>query len=113
MSNLLINSVLGFAVGEHLFIVENDGIDPVTETFAGLANGATFSSGGDTFQIFYDASGQGGGNDIELAVESVRPAPEPSTWVGGALGSVALAYTQRRRLCSRRLSEFAQMLRRA
>jgi hypothetical protein len=104
-SNLVLNSVSGLTVGDTLFIVENDGIDPVTGTFAGLANGATFSSGSDTFQIFYNASGQGGGNDIELAVESVRPVPEPSTWAGGALAFAVIAYTQRRRL--------AQILRRA
>ena len=103
-SNLLINTALGLAVGDQLFILENDGIDPITGTFAGLANGATFSSGGDTFQIFYDANGQGGGNDIELSVTAVPGVPEPSTWVAGALAFVALAYTQRRR--------FAQMLRR-
>ena len=45
---------------------------------------------------------QGGGNDIQLLV---RPIPEPSTWVGGALVFAALAYTQRRR--------FTQILRRA
>ena len=45
---------------------------------------------------------QGRGNDIEAAV---RPIPEPSTWVGGALVFAALAYTQRRR--------FAKIFRRA
>ena len=35
----------------------------------------------------------------------VRPVPEPSTWVAGALAFAALAYTQRRR--------FTRMLRRA
>jgi fibronectin-binding autotransporter adhesin len=104
-SNLVLNSVSGLTVGDTLFIVENDGIDPVTGTFAGLANGATFTADGVTFQIDYFASGQGGGNDIELAVESVRPVPEPSTWVAGALACAFVAYTQRRR--------FAQMLRRA
>ena len=104
-SNLLINSVSGLTVGDTLFIVENDGSDLVTGTFAGLANGATFTADGVTFQIDYFASGQGGGNDIELAVESVRPVPEPSTWVAGALACAFVAYTQRRR--------FAQMLRRA
>jgi len=47
---------------------------------------------------------QGRGNDIELE-SRVRPIPEPSTWVGGALVFVALAYTQRRR--------FAKIFRRA
>jgi hypothetical protein len=39
---------------------------------------------------------QGRGSDIEAAV--IRPIPEPSTWVGGALVFAALVYTQRRRL---------------
>ena len=94
----------GLAVNDHLFIVENDGTDAITGTFNGLAEGATFSSGGDTFQIFYDASGQGGGNDIELSVIS-SAVPEPSTWVAGALACAFVVYTQRRRV--------AQMLRRA
>jgi hypothetical protein len=111
-ANLVINSVSGLTVGDTLFIVENDGTDPITGMFNGLGEGATFSSGGDTFTISYIASGQGGGNDIELSVVSA-PTPEPSTWVAGSLVFAALAYTQRRRLCSRRLSEFAQMLRRA
>jgi autotransporter-associated beta strand protein len=101
-SNLLINTALGLAVGEHLFIVENDGIDAVTGTFAGLPNGATFTQDGVTFQIDYFASGDGGGNDISLTVTAV---PEPTTWMGGVLGFVALAYWQRRR--------FTQLLRRA
>jgi len=96
--------VSGLAVGDELFIVENDGTDPVIGTFAGLPEGATFTAGGVTFQIFYDANGAGGRNDIELSVTAVRPVPEPSTWVGGALAFAALAYTQRRR--------FARMLRR-
>jgi fibronectin-binding autotransporter adhesin len=99
-ANLVINSVSGLTVGEHLFIAENDGTDAITGTFNGLANGATFTSGGVTFQIFYDANGQGGGNDIELSV-----VPEPSTWLAGALALAFVVYTQRRR--------FAQMLRRA
>ena len=64
---------------------------------------ALFTADGVTFQIFYDANGQGGNNDISLTV--VAAVPEPSTWVAGALAFAALAYTQRRR--------FAQILRRA
>ena len=77
---------------------------PPASPFAGLANGATFTADGVTFQIFYDANGQGGalgpavpGNDIELNVTAISAVPEPTTWVGGALGFVALAYWQRRR----------------
>jgi autotransporter-associated beta strand protein len=101
-ANLALNLVSGLSVGDQLFILENNGTDP-TGTFAGLANGATSSAGGDTFQIFYDANGQGGGNDIELTV--LTAVPEPSTWASSVLAFVGLAYTQRRRL--------AQMLRRA
>jgi len=112
-SNLVLNSVSGLSVGEQLFIVDNDGGQAVFGTFTGLAEGAMFSSGGDTFTISYIANdGDGGalgpavpGNDIELTVDSVRPVPEPSTWVAGALAFVALAYTQRRR--------FARLLNRA
>ena len=103
-SNLVIHSVSGLTAGETLFIIENDGTDPITGTFAGLANGATFTQDGATFQIFYNANGQGGGNDIELSVKSVA-VPEPTTWVGGVIGFVGFACWQRRR--------FAQMLRRA
>jgi fibronectin-binding autotransporter adhesin len=48
------------------------------------------------------------GNEFELV-----PVPEPSTWIGGALTLGAIGFTQRRRLCSRRLSEFARVLKRA
>src|SRR5205814_5420938 len=102
-SNLLINTALGLAVGEHLFIVESTGA--VTGTFAGLADGATFTADGVTFTIEYAPSGVGALNYVELTVDSVTAVPEPTTWVGGVLGFVALAYWQRRR--------FAQLLRRA
>jgi hypothetical protein len=101
-SNLLLNSVSGLTPGDHLFIIENDGTDAITGTFSGLANGAMFSSGGDTFQIFYDATGQGGGNDIELTV--ISAVPESSTFVHAALACLVIVYMKRRR--------FAQMLRR-
>jgi hypothetical protein len=95
-----------------LFIVENDGIDAVTGTFAGLPQGAMFTQDGVTFQIFYDANGGAAplgpavGNDIELSVVSTA-VPEPTTWIGGALAIpfIVFVYIQRRRR--------AQMLRRA
>jgi autotransporter-associated beta strand protein len=95
-SNLLINTALGLAVGDQLFILENDGTDPIIGTFAFLADGAMFTAGGAAFQIFYNADGQGGGNDIELIVAAV---PEPTTWIGGALAIpfLGFVYIQRRR----------------
>jgi len=77
-----------------LFIVESTGA--VTGTFAGLADGTTFTQDGVTFTIDYYPSGALGGN-VELTVDSVTAVPEPTTWVGGVLGFVALAYWQRRR----------------
>jgi hypothetical protein len=61
--------------------------------FAGLPEGATVTSGGDTFRISYTG---GTGNDVVLTTLVV--VPEPSTWIGGALAGAAVAYMQRRRL---------------
>jgi autotransporter-associated beta strand protein len=102
--NLVINSASGLTAGDNLFIVENDGTDAVSGTFNGLAEGTMFTQQGDTFTISYIANGQGGGNDVELTVDSVT-VPEPSTWVAGALMVAFVAYSQRRR--------FTQLLRKA
>jgi hypothetical protein len=50
-------------VGATFTIINNDGTDAVTGTFAGLAQGATFVVGGETFQINYKG---GDGNDVTL-----------------------------------------------
>ncbi len=50
--------------GQSVTIVDNDGmLDPVTGTFAGLANGDTLMVNGQLFAIFYDG---GDGNDVVL-----------------------------------------------
>ena len=56
---------LGFspAVGTAFTIVNNDGVDAVVGTFAGLAQGAVFSVGGAAFSINYKG---GTGNDVVL-----------------------------------------------
>jgi hypothetical protein len=56
--------------GQKYVIVSNDGSDAVTETFTGLAQGATFTADGVTFSISYTG---GDGNDIELTVTAVSP----------------------------------------
>jgi hypothetical protein len=76
--------------GEMFTIINNDSTEAVVGTFNGLTEGSTFTSGGEKFTITYVG---GTGNDVVLAV-----APEPSTWIGGALAVAALAYLQRRRL---------------
>ena len=52
-------------------------------------------SDGTVFSVSYTG---GTGNDIVLTVIQAAPAPEPSTWIGGALAIAGLAFTQRRRL---------------
>jgi autotransporter-associated beta strand protein len=89
-SNLVITVGATLLRGQMFTIINNDSNDAVVGTFAGLTEGSTFSSGGEKFTITYVG---GTGNDVVLAV-----APEPSTWIGGALAVAALAYLQRRRL---------------
>lgn len=52
-------------VGQTFKIIDNQGSNPLTGTFAGLAEGATFVNGGITFRISYVG---GDGNDVTLTV---------------------------------------------
>jgi hypothetical protein len=88
--------------GDMIFILLNDGSDPITGTFTGLAQGAVAASyGGFDWQISYLANNTGvgtgtftGGNDIALmAVASVIP--EPSTALLAAIGALALLRRRR------------------
>ena len=65
-------ATLGFtpSPGEKFIIINNDGIDPVIGMFDGLPDFATFSIGGQLFQITYEG---GDGNDVTLTV--VTPVP--------------------------------------
>ncbi|MCI0682029.1 MAG: LamG domain-containing protein, partial [Gemmataceae bacterium] len=62
--------------GNSFNIIDNDGTDAITGTFAGLAEGAVFAADGTTFQISYTG---GTGNDVVLSVVGVTVA-----WDGGA-----------------------------
>lgn len=66
---------LGFtpSAGEAFTIVTNDGTDPVSGTFAGLAEGATTTVGGTSFAVSYRG---GDGNDVSL---TTRAAPTTTT----------------------------------
>jgi fibronectin-binding autotransporter adhesin len=99
-------------VGSQFDILSNITAGAISGQFQGLSEGATFQVGADDFTITYLGNAGDGtnGNDIVLTLTAV---PEPSTWVAGGLAFAALLYTQRRRLCSRKLSEFARMLKRA
>lgn len=64
------------------------------DTFAGLPNGATFTStNGFIFRINYNVQARGG--DVVLTLLDI---PEPSTWFMGGLAVTALVFSQRRRL---------------
>ncbi|THD80684.1 MAG: calcium-binding protein [Phenylobacterium sp.] len=69
------------AVGQSFTIINNDGVDAVTGTFSGLAQGATISAGAYAFTISYHG---GDGNDVTLTVSSAPAAPGA---VGLAVGA--------------------------
>jgi hypothetical protein len=58
--------------GEIYIIIDNDGTDAVTGTFAGLAEGATFTLGSTVLKISYKG---GTGNDVVLSVVSAPAVP--------------------------------------
>ena len=61
-------------VGQVFTIIENDGVDPVTGTFGGLAEGAVFTVDGRDFAISYVG---GDGNDVVLTA-----VPTTRSWQG-------------------------------
>lgn len=56
--------------GQKYVLISNDGTDPVTGTFTGLAQGATITVGSTAFSISYTG---GDGNDVELTVTAGAP----------------------------------------
>jgi hypothetical protein len=64
-ATLNIAAINGFvpAATNSFVIIANDGTDPVNGTFAGLPEGTTFTSGGNTYTISYKG---GDGNDVIL-----------------------------------------------
>ena len=81
--------------GQLLFILLNDGVDAITGTFSGLAQGATVTFDGYDWQISYTANSTGntftGGNDVALMAV---PEPNVAALFGG-LGIVALLRRRR------------------
>ena len=99
-SDLILTYLAGYSIaaGDKFFIVNNDDVDPVVGTFAGLPDGSTVSPAlGGSFRIDYDGDfGTGatsGGNDVVLtALVSV---PEPSALLALLGGSGMLVGLRR------------------
>jgi fibronectin-binding autotransporter adhesin len=77
------------------FLILNDGVDAISGTLNGIAQGGTFSSGGYTWQVSYEGNSATnsftGGNDLALQM-----VPEPST-LALLVGVGAVAVLRRRR----------------
>jgi autotransporter-associated beta strand protein len=91
-SNLVVTVGTTLSVGQTFLIGQRTSGQPITGQFAQGSN--VTGSDGTVFSVSYTG---GNGNDIVLTV-TAAPAPEPSTWIGGALAIVGLAFTQRCRL---------------
>ena len=75
-ASLIGGFVPGF--GNAFTIIDNDGSDAVTGTFAGLAEGAVVDVGGTGMLITYKG---GDGNDVVLTGRRASsPAPTATTW---------------------------------
>ena len=94
-SNLVVTVGTTLSLGQTFTILNKATLGLITGTFAGIPEGGTVAgSNGTVFSVSYIAGD--GRNDVVLTV--VSAVPEPSTWMGGALGIAGLAFTQRRRL---------------
>jgi autotransporter-associated beta strand protein len=60
---LALNPTQALPIGTAITLIDNDGSDPVTGTFANLPQGATLLAGGQLFRISYTG---GNGNDVVL-----------------------------------------------
>lgn len=61
------------AVGDQFLILDNDGADAISDTFAGLLDGASLTAGNATLEVDYHG---GTGNDVVLTVTRVVPTEE-------------------------------------
>ncbi len=72
---LQVNSLPSVPVGTTFIIINNDGTDPVSGTFNGLAENSLLSAGGQKFRIHYAG---GTGNDVTLVRDSGAAGPQLS-----------------------------------
>lgn len=94
----LSGSGAGVAPGTTFTIIDNDGADPVTGTFAGLPNGTVinFGPGGFKYAIAYNG---GSGNDVVLTATELSniPALDPRTLIALAIVLASIAVLALRR----------------
>lgn len=106
LSGAILNASLNYgvapAVGSVFTLIENDGTDAITGTFAGLVEGASLTLSNQKFHISYVG---GTGNDVVLIAEGPTststptpsptptpvPTPTPGTGVSGAAGTAPSA----------------------
>jgi len=89
-SNLVVTLNYAPAAGDQLFVLLNDGVDPIAGEFNTLAEGASFTlvSSADGkpygFTISYAGNGDGGavGNDVVLSSIGLVPEPGSLAWLG-------------------------------
>jgi hypothetical protein len=68
---LEVSGTFSAPLGTTLTIIDNDGLDPVSGTFAGLPEGASFIGGANSYRVSYVG---GTGNDVVLTVIDPLPA---------------------------------------
>jgi len=84
-------------IGDSFLILNNEGQDPISGTFAGLPQGATIVDGGQVLQINYE--GGADNNDVVLTVISPNPQVQSVVLNGGSpqrsrVTEVAIAFNQ-------------------
>jgi hypothetical protein len=84
--SLNVSAVSGLATNTTFTIIDNDGTDAVSGTFAGLPNNATFFQSGYTWRVSYVG---GTGNDVTL---TILAAPQPVLEMQWAAPTLTLSW---------------------
>lgn len=87
-ATLSLNLTFTPIAGTAFKIIDNDLSDPVTGTFNGFSEGATFAADGHLFTINYHG---GDGNDVVL-----NAVPEPQTWIFFIVGAISLMIARKK-----------------
>lgn len=91
-----------FAEGDILWMIDNDGSDPISGQFGNLLDGESYLFSNNTLKglISYSANfnlgEMTGGNDVALMFVAL-PVPEPATWILGLVAMMGMIWFRRRR----------------